>query len=195
VLDVNEPRGAHINRFTHPIRTLTLAAALVLSLGALAACGGGATDANGIDRAFAEQMIPHHQGAVEMAEIALERTQRPELRELSEQIIASQKAEIAEFESALDGDLSGVESESMGMSMEMMGMNMDNGMLRSARQFDLAFIDMMIPHHEGAVVMSDVELERGENPEMQELAREITAAQEREIAQMREWRTAWAQEG
>jgi uncharacterized protein (DUF305 family) len=83
----------------------------------------------------------------------------------------------------------------MGMSMEMMGMNMDNGMLRSARQFDLAFIDMMIPHHEGAVVMSDVELERGENPEMQKLAREITAAQEREIAQMREWRTAWAQEG
>ncbi|MBA2261447.1 MAG: DUF305 domain-containing protein [Solirubrobacterales bacterium] len=184
-----------MNRFTHPIRTLALAATLVLSLGALAACGGDATEANGIDRAFAEQMIPHHQGAVEMAEIALERTERPELRELSEQIIASQKAEIAEFESALDGDLSGVESESMGMSMEMMGMNMDNGMLRSARQFDLAFIDMMIPHHEGAVVMSDVELERGENPEMQTLAREITAAQEREITQMREWRTAWAQEG
>jgi uncharacterized protein (DUF305 family) len=43
--------------------------------------------------------------------------------------------------------------------------------------------------------MSDVELERGENPEMQKLAREITAAQEREIAQMREWRSAWAQEG
>jgi uncharacterized protein (DUF305 family) len=195
VLDVNEPRGAHINRIANPIRTLALAAALVLSLGALAACGGDDTEANGIDRAFAEQMIPHHQGAVDMAEIALERTERPELRELSEQIIASQKAEIAELEAALDGDLSGVAPDGMGMSMEMMGMGMDNGMLRSAQQFDLAFIDMMIPHHEGAIVMSDVELERGENPEMQELAREITAAQEREIAQMREWRTAWAQEG
>jgi uncharacterized protein (DUF305 family) len=68
-------------------------------------------------------------------------------------------------------------------------------MLRSAQQFDRAFIDMMIPHHEGAVVMSDVERKRGENPEMQAMAREITAAQKREIAQMREWRTAWAQEG
>jgi len=184
-----------MNRITQPIRTLAMVAALVLALGALAACGGEDTEANGTDRAFAEMMIPHHQGAVEMAEIALERSQRPELRELSEQIIASQKAEIAQFEEALGGDLEGVESESMGMSMEMMGMGMDNGMLRSARQFDLAFIDMMIPHHEGAVVMSDVELERGDNPEMQKLAREITAAQEREIAQMREWRTAWAQEG
>ena len=184
-----------MNAITHPIRTLALAAALVVSLGALAACGGDDTEANGIDRAFAEMMIPHHQGAVEMSEIALERTERPELRKLSEQIIASQKAEIAEFEEALDGDLEGVESESMGMSMGMMGMDMDNGMLRSAQQFDRAFIDMMIPHHEGAVVMSDVERKRGENPEMQAMAREITAAQKREIAQMREWRTAWAQEG
>jgi len=182
-----------VNAITHRTRALALAAALVLSLGALAACGGDDTEANGIDRAFAEMMIPHHQGAVEMAEIALERTERPELRKLSEQIIASQKAEIAEFEEALDGDLEGVESESMGMSMGMMGMDMD--MLRSAQQFDRAFIDMMIPHHEGAVVMSDVERKRGENPEMQAMAREITAAQEREIAQMREWRTAWAQEG
>ena len=83
----------------------------------------------------------------------------------------------------------------MGMSMEAMGMDMDPGMLRSAQPFDLAFIDMMIPHHEGAIVMSDVELRRGENREMRDLAREITAAQEREIAQMREWRTVWAQEG
>jgi uncharacterized protein (DUF305 family) len=184
-----------MKRFAHPIRTLALAAALVLSLGALAACGGDDTEANGTDRYFAEMMIPHHQGAVDMAEMALERSERPELRELSEQIITSQKAEIAELEEALDGELEGVESEGMGMSMEMMGMGMDHGMLGSAQNFDLAFIDMMILHHEGAIVMSDVELERGENPGMQELAREITAAQEQEIAQMREWRTAWAQEG
>ncbi|HEV2753656.1 MAG TPA: DUF305 domain-containing protein [Solirubrobacteraceae bacterium] len=184
-----------MKRIAHRIRTPALIAALALSLAALGACGGDDTQANGIDRAFAEQMIPHHQSAVDMAEIALERAERPELRELAEQIISSQEAEIAELEEALDDELAGVEPQSMGMSMEAMGMDMDPGMLRSAQPFDLAFIDMMIPHHEGAIVMSDVELRRGENREMRDLAREITAAQEREIAQMREWRTVWAQEG
>ena len=184
-----------MNRIAQPIRTVALVAALVLSLGALGACGGEDTRANGIDRAFAEQMIPHHQGAIDMAEIALERAEHPELRELAEQIISSQKAEIAELEGALDRELAGVEAASMGMSMEEMGMGMDAGMLGTAQPFDQAFIEMMIPHHEGAIVMSDVELRRGENPAMRDLAREITAAQEREIAQMREWRTAWKQEG
>ena len=62
-----------MKRIAHRIRTPALIAALVLSLAALAACGGDDTQANGIDRAFAEQMIPHHQSAVDMAEIALER--------------------------------------------------------------------------------------------------------------------------
>ncbi len=184
-----------MHRITHPIRALVPAAALVLSLAALVACGGDDTQANGIDRAFAEQMIPHHQGAVDMAEIALERAERPELRALAETIIASQEAEIAQLREALEGELAGVEPESLGMSMEMMGMGMDPGMLRSAEPFDVAFIDMMVPHHVGAIEMSRVELERGENPRMRALARSITADQEREIAQMREWRAAWAQEG
>ena len=184
-----------MNRIVHQIRTPAALAALVVSLAVLAACGGDDPQANGIDRAFAEQMIPHHQGAIDMAEVALERAEHPELRELAEQIISSQESEIAELEEALDEELAGVEPKSLGMSMEMMGMGMDPEMLSEAQPFDQAFIDMMIPHHEGAIVMSDVELQRGENPEMQDLAREITAAQEREIAQMREWRRAWAQEG
>jgi len=182
-----------MQRISHPVRALAIAAGLVLSL-ALVACGGEDTKANGIDRSFAEQMIPHHQGAIDMARVALERAQRPELRGLAEDIIASQDAEIATMRSAVEGPLSGAEPESMGMSMEMMGMGMDHNMLRGANPFDLAFIDMMIPHHEGAVRMAQVELERGENPEMQALARSIMAAQKREIAQMREWRAAWAQQ-
>ncbi len=184
-----------MQRITHPVRSFALAAALVLSIGALVACGGEDTKANGIDRAFAEQMIPHHQSAVDMGKVGLERAQRPELRSLAENIIASQNSEIATMRSAVEGPLAGVEPESMGMSMEMMGMGMDHNMLRGANPFDLAFIDMMIPHHEGAIRMARIELERGENPEMQALARSIMAAQEREIAQMREWRAAWARQG
>jgi uncharacterized protein (DUF305 family) len=64
-------------------------------------------------------------------------------------------------------------------------------MLRDAKPFDREFIDMMIPHHEGAVTMAKEELEKGDNPTLRKLAEDIIAAQNREIAQMREWREKW----
>ena len=57
--------------------------------------------------------------------------------------------------------------------------------------FDQQFIDMMVPHHEGAVRMAREELATGENPKLRRLAEEIIAAQRREIDQMRLWRKKW----
>lgn len=58
--------------------------------------------------------------------------------------------------------------------------------------FDRAFIDAMIPHHESAVAMAEVALQRGlDSPELRQLAEDIVIAQQAEINQMREWRTAW----
>jgi uncharacterized protein (DUF305 family) len=61
--------------------------------------------------------------------------------------------------------------------------------LESARPFDRAFIDMMIPHHAGAIRMARVETEEGENDELVELAHRIIEAQSREIRAMNEHRT------
>ena len=52
---------------------------------------------------------------------------------------------------------------------------------------DQAFVEGMIPHHEGAVDMAKVELTYGHNPQMRELARSIIAAQEHELQVMHEW--------
>lgn len=168
----------------------------VAGVGALliAGCGdddsstGASTAAgNPIDRAFVADMIPHHESAVEMAKIAQRRGSSAFVKQLADDIQRTQTEEIATMtarDRALAG--AGVARGSLGMSEEMMGMNHDASSLTAANPFDAAFLRMMIPHHEGAVVMAKAELEQGEDPELKALARDIITAQQREIAEMRE---------
>jgi len=57
--------------------------------------------------------------------------------------------------------------------------------------FDKAFLEEMIVHHEGAVIMAQMVLERSERPELRRLAGEIIAAQATEISLMQRWRVEW----
>jgi uncharacterized protein (DUF305 family) len=145
-----------------------------------------ATAGSGVDRAFVAAMIPHHESAVEMAEIAQQRGESAFVKKLADAIIRTQKAEIARMrreDAALAN--AGVDTADLGVPEHMMGMDQDMSTLRSAKPFDPAFMKMMIPHHEGAVTMAKAELARGADPELKRLAREIITAQEREIRQMR----------
>jgi uncharacterized protein (DUF305 family) len=155
---------------------------------------------NDADVAFLLGMIPHHDQAVEMAMLVPERTDRPELNDLAERIIAAQEAEIAEMEAMLDeagvgrDDLGGHGGH--GAADRADGMMDDHDMARLADLaglgFDLAFIDMMIEHHQGAVVSARQVIADGEHPQVRRLAEEIIAAQEAEIAEMAGWREEWA---
>ena len=160
--------------------------------GALAVAGCGEKDSspsaagNGTDRAFVAEMIPHHEGAVEMAEIAQERGQSPFVKQLAEDIIRTQKQEITELRSE-DEQLAdaGVEKGKLGGGHSTMGMGEDAASLKTADPFDRAFLEMMLPHHSSAVAMAKTELARGEDPELKALAQKIIDAQEREIRAMR----------
>lgn len=173
-----------------------LAALLLVSAGlGLTACGEDEPDgANGTDRAFAAEMIPHHEMAVQMAEAAQDNASRGAIGTLADEIIQAQNAEIRQLRAAVRRmDDAGVEPGDLGISASMMGMDMDMdmSMLDDRADFDRMFIDMMIPHHQGAIRMARVELEDGGDPEMRRLAKKIIAAQSREIERMNAWRSAW----
>jgi len=148
------------------------------------------------DERFIDMMVPHHQGAVEMAEVALENAQREEIRQLSRDIVSTQEAEIRELK-AIKQEEFGTSEVPMEMDdehMEMMGMT-DAGELAEERPFDKAFIDAMIPHHQSAIDMARVAREETENPRIRELSEEIIEAQRREISEMESWREEWYPEG
>jgi uncharacterized protein (DUF305 family) len=144
-----------------------------------------AVKGNGTDRAFVAAMIPHHESAVEMAEIAESRGESEFVKELADNITRTQTEEI-DIMRAQDTELAdaGVKPGKLGVSDHMMGMDEDPAMLKSADPFDAAFIKMMIPHHEGAVEMAKEELKKGADPELRQLAEAIVEAQQREIDEM-----------
>ncbi|MGH2898306.1 MAG: DUF305 domain-containing protein, partial [Solirubrobacteraceae bacterium] len=178
------------------VRALAVVLALLAAPSVLAGCGdddsggGGAGVATGsgnpVDRAFVGEMVPHHESAIEMAAIAQRRASGGFVKQLADDIARTQQAEIATMRAA-DRRIAagGVRRGSLGVPEHMMGMDGAVASLMTAQPFDAAFVRMMIPHHEGALVMAKAELERGEDPELKQLARDILAAQELEIAAMR----------
>jgi uncharacterized protein (DUF305 family)/uncharacterized cupredoxin-like copper-binding protein len=165
------------------------------------------------DLAFIDMMTQHHEGAVAMAKVALERGEHEEIRTLAQGIIDTQDAEIAHLQTwraewypdappVTMSDMmqrQGMSHMMPGMAelMQSMGsMHMDSATDMAALcsvtdSFDRAFIDMMIPHHESAIMMAQVALANAKHQELKDLAREIIDAQQREIDQMQGWRAAW----
>jgi uncharacterized protein (DUF305 family) len=168
------------------IPTILVAAAL-----ALAGCVSDDESADGkggnpTDRAFVAEMIPHHRSAVTMAKIAQRRGESAFVRELAADIRRTQTAEISTLRREDEGlELAGIDRGSLGVPEHMTGMDADPASLRSAEPFDEAFIEMMIPHHEGAITMAKVELDKGADPELTALAEDIVETQEQEIRDMR----------
>ena len=154
------------------------------------------------DLRFIDGMTPHHEGAVAMAQEALQKSTRPEIQQLAQEIIDAQEKEISQLKEwrtawyADAGDELMMYSAEMGhmmpMTQEMRSSMMMAGDLGAADdQFDLRFIDAMVPHHEAAVDMAQQALEKSDRPEIQELAQNIIDSQQQEIDQMTKWKQDW----
>lgn len=153
---------------------------------------------------FIDTMIVHHQGAVDMAQLADTRAASTELKTLATAIIADQQKEIAQMkkwrEEGFAGQPPAVNMDFPGMSDGMKGMDMGKLDSLKAREFDAEFVNQMIPHHEGAVAMAKDAVAKypsaaTQTPlanELRTFAESIINAQESEIKQMREWQKAWS---
>lgn len=132
---------------------------------------------------FAEMMIPHHEQALLMSEIALSNSESEEIRELATQIRDAQDPEIEQMKSwpAVNPTLHA------GHTMDGMLTESEINQLRAATgpEFDRLFLTGMIKHHQGAIDMAQPVVD-SKNSEVQLLAREIITAQEAEITLMRE---------
>jgi len=167
------------------------------------ATAGSSQEVNDADVQFAQSMIPHHRQAVEMADIALEPSSEAsrEVTRLAKAIKSAQGPEIKTMSTWLDSwgkplDDGGMDTSSdtrMGDDMSEMS---DDGMMSAEEmselegltgvELDRRWLEMMIEHHEGAVEMAELERSDGASPDALELAADIIATQEAEIAEMRE---------
>ena len=189
-------------------KTLAMTALVVTAALGLTACAddtdtspgagdGASSQFNDADVAFAQSMIPHHEQAVEMAELAADRAQSTEVRQLAEEIEAAQGPEIETMTAWLEAW--GEDAPSGSMDHGDMGHGDADGgmpgmmtedemnMLEDTEgdEFDRMFLELMIQHHEGAIDMARTEQANGENPDTIALAEQIETDQEAEIAKMK----------
>ncbi len=143
------------------------------------------------DVAFAQQMIPHHRQAVDMAALAGDRSTNPAVLDLAQRIQSAQEPEIEQMRGWLTGwgqtempdEMDGMDHGSMEGMMSDDDMASLEGLTGPA--FDEAFIEMMIRHHEGAISMANTVLSDSADPNVRSMAEAIITAQQDEIDEMR----------
>ncbi|MFF5188010.1 DUF305 domain-containing protein [Streptomyces sp. NPDC000345] len=147
-------------------------------------------DFNDADVTFAQMMIPHHEQAVEMAELADGRASDSEIKDLAGKIEQAQDPEIKTMKGWLTSWNQPTAMESMpGMDHgSMNGMMSDEDMdeLKGMKgaEFDKMFAQMMIDHHNGAIAMAKDEQKNGQNADAKKMASDIVTGQSAEVKQL-----------
>ncbi|MGI5218218.1 DUF305 domain-containing protein [Nocardia sp. CA-290969] len=146
---------------------------------------------NAADIRFAQEMIPHHRQAVEMAALVPSHSTDPRIVDLAARIQQAQDPEITAMTGWLQAWGAPVPEDTGHSGMDhgsMPGMMTAEDMaeLEAARgaEFDRLWLTMMIAHHEGAVQMARTELAEGSDPQARTMAQQIIDAQQAEIQQM-----------
>jgi uncharacterized protein (DUF305 family) len=149
------------------------------------------------DRMFMAGMIAHHQGAVDMANLALANAKHQEIKALAAAIVTSQSGEIKSMKDWQKAWSYPSSSGDMMMDHSSMGMMESNASMMQAIEgktgddFDKAFLKQMIMHHQSALNMAASGKTNASHQEVKDLTVAIVTAQTTEIKQMKQWQKTW----
>jgi uncharacterized protein (DUF305 family) len=134
---------------------------------------------------FAQGMIPHHQQAIDMSEMALKNGASTEIKKLAKEIISAQQKEISQLKYWLTATKSSmIMDHDMGMSGMLSKSDLAALKKLKGSKFDAAFLQSMIAHHEGALEMVSM-LDRTKNSEAKKISADIRKGQTSEITVMK----------
>ena len=147
---------------------------------------------NDVDVNFSQMMIPHHEQAIEMADIALDplvgasdsvKAMATRIKKAQDSEVTKMKAFLTLWKQRLTGDSSNHNSDKMSGTLSAEDMKK----LSSLRgiEFDRAWMNDMIAHHEGAIEMAKEVLKDGKNSAVNALAKAVEAVQDSEILEMK----------
>jgi uncharacterized protein (DUF305 family) len=159
--------------------------------------GRQAADHNDHDVQFAQEMIVHHQQALDMAKMVPGRSTNAQVLDLAKRIEGAQDPEIKTMTAWLSQWGAAPTASSMpGMDHGSMDHGSGTGMMTAEEmtklgqatgaEFDRMWTEMMIKHHQGAIEMSKTHIDKGGNAESKKLAQDIITAQQAEITEMQE---------
>ena len=145
-----------------------------------------ASSFTGADVMFLQMMIPHHQQAIDISNIALKTSKDSELLALAKTIIGAQTAEIIQMQAWLHDSNS---NSRMGHSMDGMGGMLDDAELSAlsaatGSEFDRLWLKGMIGHHDGAIHMTQM-IEDASNLEIKSFGEKVVKDQSAQITQMK----------
>ncbi|RYE22095.1 MAG: DUF305 domain-containing protein [Sphingobacteriales bacterium] len=145
------------------------------------------TGNNDVD--FANMMIAHHQGAVNMSKLLVEKGSNAILEEFAQKVITDQEKEIAVMKRFADNANPAASSTSADFqkAMNQSMMAMMNAKTTVHNQADKDYAAQMIPHHQSAVDMAKAYLQYGKDPILNSLCQGIVNAQSTEIDWLTEW--------
>lgn len=139
---------------------------------------------------FLEQMSIHHNGAVEMADYQIENGKDSELIQLSKAILAEQKSEIQEMTHLISlqkDSKNRITEDYLNRMYKTMEDMMKNTPITPSENLDIAFVELMIPHHQASIDMAMALISLNPNLQVLNYSKKIISDQQIEINQMREY--------
>ncbi|MFI6096216.1 DUF305 domain-containing protein [Lentzea sp. NPDC051213] len=139
------------------------------------------------DVTFAQDMVPHHEQALEMAKLVPSRSSNDNVRGIAGRVEKAQDPEIAQMKAWLEQwGAPKKEHEGHGTTGMMNPDEMANLEKATGAEFDRMWLGLMIKHHEGAVEMAKTELAQGKDAGARKLAQAIIDGQQQEITEMKD---------